>query len=64
MNLKNSNNDKAYDQKIKDDAERKLEWDELQKSIVMAGNVIIDMRTGEILGTYRKKRFNSVLYSL
>ena len=34
--------DKTYDQKIKDDPVRKLDWDELHKSIVMDGNIMID----------------------
>ena len=32
-----------------DDMIRKLAWDELQKNIVMDGDVMIDRRTGEVL---------------
>ena len=41
---------------------RKLAWEELQKSIMMDGDTMIDNRTGEILGpeadsTYWKDKF-------
>ena len=44
-----------------DDTLRKLAWDELQKSILMDGNMLIDRRTGEVLdpevdSTYWKKK--------
>ena len=42
-------NEKVYDQKLIDDTLRKLAWDELQKNIVMDGDIIIDRRTGEVL---------------
>ena len=38
------------DQKLMDDAVRKLAWNQLQKNIVMDGELVIDMRTGEALG--------------
>ena len=44
------------------DAVRKLVWDELQKNIVIDGDMMIDGRTGEVLGpkvdnTYLKHKF-------
>ena len=50
------------DQKLLDDALRKLAWDGLQKIVVMYGDTIIDRRTGEVLDpganfTYRKEKF-------
>ena len=33
-----------------DDTLRRLAWDKLQKNIVMDGDIIIDRRTGEVLG--------------
>ena len=42
--------DKEYDQKLKDDAIRKLECDELQKNIIMNGDMMKDMRRVEFLG--------------
>ena len=55
-------NKKVYDKKLMDDAVRKLAWDELQKSIVMDGDVMIDRKTGEVLdpevdSTYWKNKF-------
>ena len=41
-------NEKVYDQKLMDDMIMKLAWDELQKNMVMDGDVIIDRRTGEV----------------
>ena len=41
---------KVYDQKLMDDTLRRLAWDKLQKNIVMDGDIIIDRRTGEVLG--------------
>ena len=43
--------EKVYDQKLMDDAIRKLAWDELQKNIVIDGDMMIDRRTGEVLGS-------------
>ena len=45
-----------------DDAVRKLARDELQKNIVMDGDVMIDRKTGEVLdpevdSTYWKNKF-------
>ena len=53
---------KVYDQKLRDDTLRKLAWDNLQKIIMMDGNVMIDGRTGEVLDqegdfTYWKDKF-------
>ena len=53
---------KVYDQKLMEDTMRKLAWEELQKSIMMDGDTMIDNRTGEILGpaadsTYWKDKF-------
>ena len=53
---------KVYDQKLMDDTMRKLAWEELQKNIVMDGDVMIDGRIGEVLDpevdfTYWKDRF-------
>ena len=41
----------VYDQKLMDDTIRKLAWEELQKSIVMDVDTMIDKRTGEALGS-------------
>ena len=41
---------KVYDQKLMDDALRKLAWDELQKNIAIDGNMMIDRRSGEVSG--------------
>ena len=54
--------EKVYDQKLMDDMIRKLAWDELQKNIVMDGDVMVDGRTGEMLDpevdfTYWKDKF-------
>ena len=56
-----------YDQKLMDDTIRRLEWNELQKNIVMDGDTMIDKRTREFLGpevdsTYWKDK--SPFYSL
>ena len=45
-----------------EDTMRKLAWEGLQKNIVMAGDIIIDKRTGEVLdpeldSTYWKDKF-------
>ena len=40
---------KVYDQRLMDDTVRKLAWEELQKNIVMDGDMMIDKRTGEVL---------------
>ena len=53
---------KVYDQKLMEDTMRKLAWEELQKSIMMDGDTMIDNRTGEILdpeadSTYWKDKF-------
>ena len=42
-------NEKVYDQKLIDDTLSKLTWDELQKNIVMDGDIIIDRRKDEVL---------------
>ena len=53
---------KVHDKKLMHDAVRKLAWDELQKNIVMGGDVMIDRKTGEVLdpevdSTYWKNKF-------
>ena len=40
---------KVYVQKLMDDTMRKLAWDELQKNIVMDGDVMIHGKTREVL---------------
>ena len=40
---------KVYNQRLMDDMLRKLAWEELQKNIVMDGDMMIDKRTGEVL---------------
>ena len=52
----------VYHQKLMEDAMRKLEWEELQKYIVMDGDKMIDKRTSEVLNpevdsTYWKDKF-------
>ena len=47
----------------------KLEWEELQKNIVMNGDTMIAGRTGEVLGpetdsTYWKGTFKPILWPL
>ena len=42
--------EKVYDQKLMYDTLRKLAWDKLQKNIAMDDNMMIDRRTGEVLG--------------
>ena len=44
-------NEKVYDQKLMDDAIMKLTWDELQKNMVIDSEIMIDSRTGEVLGS-------------
>ena len=61
-------NDKAYNQKLKDAAVRKLVWDGLHKNIVMDGDMMTDMRGREVLGpevdyTCWKEKFKSILQS-
>ena len=41
--------EKVYDQKLMDDMIRKLALDELQKSILMDGDAMVDGRTSEVL---------------
>ena len=43
-------NEKVYDQKLMDDAVRELAWNKLQKNIVIDGDMMIDRRSGEVLG--------------
>ena len=40
---------KVYDSKLMDDTLRKLAWNKLQKYIVRDCDVMIDIRTGEVL---------------
>ena len=52
----------VYDQKLMDDAIRKLAWERLQKNVVMDGDRMIDKRTGVVLGpevysTYWKDKY-------
>ena len=52
----------VYDQKLMEDMMRKLAWEGLQKNIIMDGDIMIDKRTGEVLGpeadsTYWKDKF-------
>ena len=52
----------AYDQRLMDDTIRKLTWEGLQKNIMMDGDIMIDKRTVEALGsdvdsTYWKDKF-------
>ena len=51
-----------HDKKLIDDMIRKLAWDGLQKNIIIDGDMIIDKRTGDVLGpevdlTYCKDNF-------
>ena len=53
---------KIYDQRLMEDRMRKLEWEGLQKNIVMDGDTMIDEGTGEVLdleadSTYWKDKF-------
>ena len=53
---------KVYDQKLMDDTVRKLAWDSLQENMVVNGDMMIDRRTGEVLGpeadsTYWENKF-------
>ena len=43
--------EKVYNQKLMADTVRKLAWDELQKNIVIDGDMTVDRRTGEVLGS-------------
>ena len=40
---------KVYNRKLMDDAVRKLACDDIQKNMVMDGDIMIDRRTGEVL---------------
>ena len=40
-----------------DDTIRKLAWEGLQKNIVMDGDMMIDKRTGEVLGPEVDSRY-------
>ena len=53
---------KLYDQRLMEDTVRKLAWEELQKNIVMDGDMMIDKRTSDMLDpevdfTYWKDKF-------
>ena len=55
---------KIYNQKLIDNAMRKVIWEGLQKNIMIDGDTMIDRRTGEVLGpevdsTYWKDKFKS-----
>ena len=41
---------KVYDQKLMDDAVKKLAWTPLQENTVADANTLIDKKTGEVLG--------------
>ena len=41
---------KICNQKLLEDTVRKLEWEGLQKNIVMDGDTMIDRRTDKVLG--------------
>ena len=47
----------VYDQRLMDDTIRKLAWEGLQKNIVMDGDMMIDKRTGEVLGPEVDSRY-------
>ena len=52
----------VYDQRLMEDMMRKLAWEELQKYIVMDGDIMINKRTGDVLdpevdSTYWKEIF-------
>ena len=54
--------EKVYDQRLMDDAVRKLAWEGLQKNMFMDGLMMTDRRTGEVLdpevdSTYWKDKF-------
>ena len=60
---------KLYDQRLMEDTVRKLAWEELQKNIVMDGDMMIDKRTSEMLDpevdfTYWKDKFWTDFYRL
>ena len=44
-------NKKVYDQKLMDDAIRKLTWEKHQKDVVIDSDMMIDRRTGEVVGS-------------
>ena len=53
---------KLYDQRLMEDTVRKLAWEELQKNIVMDGDMMTNRRTSEMLDpevdfTYWKDTF-------
>ena len=55
-------NKKMYDQRLIDGMVRKLTWNGLRKNVVMGGDMMIDMGTGDLLGpdvdsTYLKNKF-------
>ena len=52
----------VYDQMLMNDITRKVAWDGLQKNILMDGYMMINKRTGVVLGpevdsTYQKDKF-------
>ena len=52
----------VFDQRLMHDTITKLPWERFQKNIVMDGDIMIDKRTGEVLGpevdsTYWKDKF-------
>ena len=59
-----------YDQKLMEDAMRKVAWEELQKDIAIDGDTMIDKRKGEVLdpkvdSTYWKEKLYKIdFYSL
>ena len=60
---------KLYDQRLMEDTVRKLAWEELQKNIVMDGDMMTNRRTSEMLDpevdfTYWKDTFWTDFYSL
>ena len=51
-----------YDQRLIDGMVRKLTWNGIRKNVVMGGDMMIDMGTGDLLGpdvdsTYLKNKF-------
>ena len=53
---------KIYDQRLMEDTVRKLDWEGLQKNIVIDGGTMIDKRAGKMLDpevdfTYWKDKF-------
>ena len=60
---------KVYNQRLMEDAVRKLTWEGLQRNFVMDGDKVIDKRTGEVLDpevdtTFCKVKFEADFYSL